>query len=170
MSNHKAQLQRASYLTIVALCIGLTGILLMTTRENRLHNVGRGAMSTIFSVLFLYVFVTISKALNEIEESSNKTSKAINTQMKALFQRAFLEFLFAIACWVTDNSCCIFLQTQLPLYPQLHAFWHLFTCTGLYKLILILAYIEQEGKGVVKAELRYRLRFLPILLVTPKRS
>ena len=69
----------------------------MTTRENRLHNVGRGAMSTTFSVLFLYVFVTISKALNEIEESTNKTSKTINTQMKALFQRAFLEFLLITA-------------------------------------------------------------------------
>ena len=169
-SDYGAKHQGAAYLTIVALCIGLTGVLLLTTRENNLHNIGRGAMSTIFSGLFLYVFVAISKALNEIDEATSKTSKTTIRQMKALFQHAFLEFLLAIACWVTDNSCCIFLQTQLPVYPQLHAFWHLFTCTGLYKLILILAYIEQEGKGVGKAELRYRLRFLPILLVVPKKS
>ena len=126
-------------------------------------------MSTIFSVLFLYVFVTISKALNEIEESSNKTSKAINTQMKALFQRAFLEFLFAIACWVTDNSCCIFLQTQLAVstIARVLAPFHLHWALQTYFDSM---YIEQEGKGVVKAELRIpSARFLPILLVTPKR-
>ena len=54
---------------------------------------------------------------------------------------------------------------MLPFYPQLHAFWHLFTCTGLYKLILILAYIEQPFYQRIKYELKYHLHVLPVLLL-----
>ena len=152
-------LQLISRIIIVTLCVVLTFILLITTREYWLHNIGRGIMSTVFSILFLYVFVAISKSLNEIKNSK------LNTQMKTLFQKAFLEFLLAILCWVVDNSCCIFLQTKLPFYPQLHALWHLFTCTGLYRLILILAYIEQKPNERIKLNLKYSVfQMLPMLM------
>jgi dihydroceramidase len=158
-------LQNISRIIIVTLCIVLTFILLTTTRENSIHNIGRGIMSTVFSILFLYVFVAISKSLNEIKNSK------LNTQMKMLFQKSFLEFLLAILCWVVDNSCCIFLQTKLPFYPQLHASWHLFTCTGLYKLILILAYIEKKPNERIKLNLKYRvLQMLPMLLEGKKKN
>ena len=156
---------------ITILCSSLTYILLFTTREYNIHNIARGTMSTVFSILFLYVFVTISKTLNEIEQQEKSSSKEhgirLNQQMKSLFKQAFHEFIFAILCWVLDNSCCNFLQssTMLPFYPQLHAFWHLFTCTGLYKLILILAYIEQPFYQRIKYELKYHLHVLPVLLL-----
>ena len=156
---------------ITILCSSLTYILLFTTREYNIHNIARGTMSTVFSILFLYVFVTISKTLNEIEQQEKSSSKEhgirLNQQMKSLFKQAFHEFIFAILCWVLDNSCCNFLQssTMLPFYPQLHAVWHLFTCTGLYKLILILAYIEQPFYQRIKYELKYHLHVLPVLLL-----
>jgi len=155
---------------ITILCSSLTYILLFTTREYNIHNIARGTMSTVFSILFLYVFVTISKTLNEIEQQEKSSSKEhgirLNQQMKSLFKQAFHEFIFAILCWVLDNSCCNFLQSSmLPFYPQLHAFWHLFTCTGLYKLILILAYIEQPFYQRIRYELKYHLHVLPVLLL-----
>merc|ERR1719412_1162626 len=51
------------------------------------------------------------------------------------YNKAFLCLVAAFTVWLADNFACPILIV-LPVYPQFHAFWHIFTGFAVYTLML----------------------------------
>ncbi|GJJ74134.1 dihydroceramidase [Entomortierella parvispora] len=70
-----------------------------------------------------------------------------------LIQRALGVYFFAVTIWLIDLHLCEFINgvgpdSVLRWNPQLHAWWHVFSITGVYFTTLLVAYQHYVGKGL----------------------
>lgn len=70
-----------------------------------------------------------------------------------LIQRALGVYAFAVVIWLIDLHLCEFINgvgpdSVLRWNPQLHAWWHVFSITGVYFTTLLVAYQHYVAKGL----------------------
>ncbi|KAG0232690.1 Alkaline ceramidase 3 [Mortierella sp. GBA43] len=70
-----------------------------------------------------------------------------------LIRRAIGVYAFAVTIWLIDLHLCEFVngvspQSVLKWNPQLHAWWHVFSITGVYFTTLLVAYQHYVAKGL----------------------
>jgi dihydroceramidase len=90
-------------------------------------------------------------------------------EVHRLFRLGMGSYVLAVVLWFIDLEFCPFVAITLPLHgvpnPQLHAVWHVLVSSGLYLLVLVMAYDRLAVLGQ-RAELRYALRFVPFVTRT----
>ncbi|KAF9185250.1 Alkaline ceramidase 3 [Haplosporangium sp. Z 11] len=73
-----------------------------------------------------------------------------------LIQRAMGVYAFAVAIWLIDLHLCEFVNgvgpnSVLKWNPQFHAWWHVFSISGVYFTTLLIAYQHYVAKGLQPA-------------------
>eukprot|EP01059_Diplonema_ambulator_P011497 TRINITY_DN21432_c0_g1_i1.p1 TRINITY_DN21432_c0_g1~~TRINITY_DN21432_c0_g1_i1.p1 ORF type:complete len:307 (+),score=79.76 TRINITY_DN21432_c0_g1_i1:45-923(+) len=53
----------------------------------------------------------------------------------------------AVFCWVTDRLLCHEVTAFFGVYPQLHAWWHVFVFLGAYFTIVGISWVRSTGDG-----------------------
>jgi dihydroceramidase len=84
-----------------------------------------------------------------------------------LFRLGMGSYLIAVALWFIDLEFCPTLSVTLPAHglpnPQFHAGWHVLVSTGLYLMIVLIAYDRLARLGELP-QLRYALGIVPHVL------
>ena len=71
--------------------------------------------------------------------------------LRRLFRFGIGSYLLAVLLWFTDLTECPLLSVTFPRYglpnPQFHAFWHVLVSSGMYLLVLVIAWDRLQVLG-----------------------
>ncbi|KAF9112263.1 Alkaline ceramidase 3 [Mortierella sp. AM989] len=89
-----------------------------------------------------------------------------------LITRALCVYSFAVTIWLIDLHMCEFINgvspnSVLKWNPQLHAWWHVFSITGVYFSTLLIAYQHYVAKGLNPSVYLWK-GFVPTLTLDAK--
>ena len=160
---------------------GLSAVLLGTLarggRRERLHDVCRGLLSSVFSLCFIVIFwrgATVSRADAARRRElflgkggqGRAPAPAPTPTPTALFAQNFAVWIFTVLCWIADIVCCHALQ-NLPFgvpFPHLHGFWHLGSALGLQFTLALMLWHEYTDAGDASVRAAYWLGLVPYLV------
>ena len=152
---------------LVAFSVALTFLSTQYDQHDYVHQSGRGIATVVFCTSLIYVFVSASIAVSEVEKTGGKTQAQ---EMSHVFKLAFVSIVCALVSWISDNLFCSRLQ-NLPYsipYINLHAYgWHVGTALAVYFLIVACTIQRCVVLGI-DAEVTYGWGFWPF--VTEKKS
>ncbi|KAI1320442.1 Alkaline ceramidase 3 [Mortierella claussenii] len=88
-----------------------------------------------------------------------------------LITRALCVYAFAVGIWLIDLHLCEFIngvgpQSVLKWNPQLHAWWHVFSITGVYFSTLLIAFQHYVARGM-QPSIYFWKGFAPALTLNP---
>jgi len=140
-------LLQSVYCVLLAWCIL---VLFSTDKFSRVHSGTHMAMSILYTVHFLYIFIGGAIVSNRISRHPDRTV------VQQYFTVSFWCFIAAIITWLLDNTYCkeirqLFEVQWGVMYPQLHALgWHLGTSLGVYYysvMVLCCTVVEETAQG-----------------------
>ncbi|KAF9425467.1 Alkaline ceramidase 3 [Podila epigama] len=121
----------------------------------------------VLQLAIIYYTTTMHRQQAAIRGKDNKTSAW-------LISRALSVYFFAVTIWLIDLHMCEFVngvspKSVLKWNPQLHAWWHVFSISGVYFSTLLIAYQHYLAKGIQPSVYFWR-GFVPALTIEPIRK
>ncbi|KAF9930521.1 Alkaline ceramidase 3 [Modicella reniformis] len=133
--------------------IGLASWLLLTTLFVSITG-GKIQFYT-FQASFGILQLAIIYFTTTLHQGQKPQIQALGMQNEStwLIRRAIGVYAFAVTIWLIDLHLCEFVngvgsESVLKWNPQLHAWWHVFSSTGVYFTTLLVAYQHYIAKGL----------------------
>mmetsp|Transcript_7813 Transcript_7813/g.17046 ORF Transcript_7813/g.17046 Transcript_7813/m.17046 type:complete len:311 (+) Transcript_7813:71-1003(+) len=140
-----------SFASVVSLAI------ICTKQHSFFHEMWRGIMSCAFGACVVVLAWGSTALTKRVQEACSGKRQGMVTFIERLHNAAFLAFVAAVLCWLTDNYFCEELWS-LPLdlpYPHLHTWWHLLVGTTLYLILLLFQLDDLREEEKVRVTMRW---------------